>query len=213
MKFNKWIIGLAAVGTIALVSAARAQTIPIPAGLGQDVSNAQSTVAAVESATSGLSFTNTSLYFGTGLENQDGVAGAQYSYVDFAARVARFNSFDLALGAQAVFGATGATFQSADVRVFAQKDIDNFQLYGGPLFGRNVESADTGWYGGGALGVRYNLTAGTAGTSNPILQLIGGSSKVHTYLQTELDVDLPFNVTVGGLNVEREWKAGVGISF
>jgi hypothetical protein len=235
MKFNKWTLGLACSAVVCLAPAVSAQSaqpvgpepvgqtniviagvsIPVIGGLvsAQDIQNAENTAAQVEDATNGMSFTNTSFYAGTGLENADGVGGAQFSYLDFYADLWKLSSFDLGPGAQVIFGDTGSTLQSIDLRFVAFKDLSNFQLYAGPILGRTLSGSNVGFYAGGALGVRYNLSAALADTTNPILKIIAGSTSIHTYAETEFDIAVPFNVSPGNENIEREWKVGVGVSF
>ena len=198
----------------------RAQTItvngvsvPILSGglvSAQDISNAEATANAVESSTNETSFTNTSLFIGSGYE--DNVNNAQDSYLSVDYRVFKSANFSFELGASAVMNTTGNGLHDADVRFDLLKDISNFQVYGGLLGGRTFDGA-VGYYAGLNGGVRYNLTASLAQTSNPILNFIAGSGKVNTYVQTELDVDAPLSKISGGLSIDKVWRFGVGFAF
>ena len=176
-----------------------------------DTAIAQNSLNAIANATNGLSFTNTSIYIGTGYAN-DSVNG-QNSYFSADWRIYNGANVGLAIGGDFEYNTAGTGLHQLDGRISLVKDVNNFQVYGHLMAGRQFDGQPDYFAGLGA-GVRYNLTAGLANSSNPLLNFIGGMGKVNTYAETRFDLySMVNNVSLNAITVQKTWRFAVGVAF
>lgn len=198
---------IAIVTALVITSLGRSQTVWTT----NDTAIVNNQLAAIAAATNGLSFTNTSIYIGTGYAN-DSVNG-QNSYFSTDWRIVKGSSIGLGLGADAEFNTAGNGFHQLDGRISLIKDVNNFQVYGHLMAGRQFDG-QADYFAGLGAGVRYNLTAGLANSTNPLLNFIGGMGKVNTYAETRFDLySMISGVSSSSITVNKTWRFAVGVAF
>lgn len=207
MKFNKWTLGLAAVGAAMLLTSASAQTTnnlagsPIPAQLQAQLPN----TAMPAFNPDGLSFTNVNYKFALGTEMLSGTGGT-LAYVQADADLIKFASFDLGLGLEAAKSSSNNGFHNAAVDLEAYKNFANWQLVGKAGFGRNFEQPVANFVEFG-FDVNYNLTAGA---NLPFLGF--GVKGAFTYVGAGVKwgtSDFSFNQA----NITKQFTVYVGYAF